>query len=115
MTEHSLRLNLGVDGVSETIELDPAGAGGGPSLASIHLQAPATWTGEARLRLSLSRKLDRDGDSLESFIDFETAIVFTASELLIRGIPILAAGHIRLEVSTVDASSGTVWAVVVLS
>ena len=105
-----LQLNLGVDGVSDVIEIPV-----GPVLASIHLQAPSSWIGTARLRLSLTRGLDRDGEPLEAFVDFETAVEFTASTLLIRGIPVAGAGNIRLEVTTVDAASGTVTAVVVLT
>ena len=108
----ALTLNLGTTSVSRSIRLTSRAA-----RAAVHLQAPSTWLGTAKLRLSLAddAELNADNEPLASWVDFETAISFTvATGLLIRGIPILGAGNIRLEVTTVDEAVGTVDAVVLI-
>ena len=108
----ALTLNLGTTSVSRSIRLSA-----GAARAAVHLQAPSTWTGTAKLRLSLAddEALNADNEPLASWLDFETAITFTvAGGLLIRGIPIIGAGNIRLEVTTVDDAVGTVDAVVLV-
>lgn len=108
----ALKLNLGTSSVSKSIRLTSRAA-----RAAVHLQAPSTWTGTAKLRLSLAddEALNEDHESLASWVDFETAIAFTvAGGLLIRGIPIIGAGNIRLEVTSVDEALGTVDAVVLV-
>ena len=105
-----VRLNLAVDGVSEVIEITNR------TIMTVHLQAASTWTGTARLKLSLTRRRGRDGEDLESWIDFDPAVEFSVSAgLLIRAIPVYGIEAIRLETETIDSAVGTVNAVVSLS
>ncbi len=105
-----LRLNLAsATAVSETIAVGEA------TRATVHIQSSSAWVGGASLRLSLSTGLDRDKATLEKWVDFETAVTFSGSTLLLRGINVADVGHIRLEITTSDPALGNVNVVVILS
>ena len=90
----ALTLNLGTTSVSRSIRLSA-----GAARAPVHLQAPSTWTGTAKLRLSLAddEALNANNEPLASWLYFETAITFpVAGCLLILGFPIIRSVHTRL-------------------